>query len=143
MRFYCFFFSSKRRHTRCALVTGVQTCALPISGALLPAQGTPKTPYPPPPTKEAVLTQQDQTASVTLPGTGRSRGFGGNPHYGQRNGRRTREHKYELRADSPQVTGPSGLTPSSDCVGAASFTSASHFDRYCGNAMSRSFKTFA
>src|SRR3546814_12424631 len=31
---YCvvsyFFFSSIRRHTRCALVTGVQTCALPI-----------------------------------------------------------------------------------------------------------------
>src|SRR3546814_5202899 len=26
-----FFFSSIRRHTRCALVTGVQTCALPIS----------------------------------------------------------------------------------------------------------------
>src|SRR3546814_7084553 len=33
MRFasYClFFFSSRRRHTRCALVTGVQTCTLPI-----------------------------------------------------------------------------------------------------------------
>src|SRR3546814_10873934 len=28
-----FFFSSRRRHTRCALVTGVQTCALPISSA--------------------------------------------------------------------------------------------------------------
>src|SRR3546814_11352966 len=28
---FCFFFSSRRRHTRCALVTGVQTCALPIS----------------------------------------------------------------------------------------------------------------
>src|SRR3546814_10596268 len=28
-----FFFSSKRLHTRCALVTGVQTCALPISNA--------------------------------------------------------------------------------------------------------------
>src|SRR3546814_6497511 len=28
---YCFFFSSRRRHTICALVTGVQTCALPIS----------------------------------------------------------------------------------------------------------------
>src|SRR3546814_8282166 len=27
---YLFFFSSRRRHTRCALVTGVQTCALPI-----------------------------------------------------------------------------------------------------------------
>src|SRR3546814_19856142 len=26
----CFFFSSRRRHTRCALVTGVQTWALPI-----------------------------------------------------------------------------------------------------------------
>src|SRR3546814_1580390 len=26
-----FFFSSRIRHTRCALVTGVQTCALPIS----------------------------------------------------------------------------------------------------------------
>src|SRR3546814_3488721 len=30
MRRFCFFFSSGRRHTRCALVTGVQTCALPI-----------------------------------------------------------------------------------------------------------------
>src|SRR3546814_6451735 len=42
MSFFCFFmltvlymslmflFSSRRRHTRCALVTGVQTCALPI-----------------------------------------------------------------------------------------------------------------
>src|SRR3546814_10763685 len=27
---WIFFFSSRRRHTRCALVTGVQTCALPI-----------------------------------------------------------------------------------------------------------------
>src|SRR3546814_6914216 len=27
----CFLFSSRRRHTSCALVTGVQTCALPIS----------------------------------------------------------------------------------------------------------------
>src|SRR3546814_1932875 len=31
MRVFVFcFFSSRRRHTRCALVTGVQTCALPI-----------------------------------------------------------------------------------------------------------------
>src|SRR3546814_12280349 len=27
---WLFFFASRRRHTRCALVTGVQTCALPI-----------------------------------------------------------------------------------------------------------------
>src|SRR3546814_6238199 len=31
----CFFFSSRRRHTSCALVTGVQTCALPIFGGIL------------------------------------------------------------------------------------------------------------
>src|SRR3546814_18079130 len=37
-----FFFSSRRRHTRCALVTGVQTCALPIS-----ALGGPLSPFAP------------------------------------------------------------------------------------------------
>src|SRR3546814_1853661 len=38
--YVCFFcFSSRRRHTRCALVTGVQTCALPISS------GAPVFPY--------------------------------------------------------------------------------------------------
>src|SRR3546814_9135604 len=35
----CFFFSSRRRHTRCALVTGVQTCALPIFLAVGTADG--------------------------------------------------------------------------------------------------------
>src|SRR3546814_9698249 len=30
---FSFFLSSRRRHTRCALVTGVQTCALPIYGS--------------------------------------------------------------------------------------------------------------
>src|SRR3546814_16216978 len=34
---FLFFFSRRRRHTRCALVTGVQTCALPIlTGAAVP-----------------------------------------------------------------------------------------------------------
>src|SRR3546814_2544324 len=32
-------FSSRRRHTRCALVTGVQTCALPISAAEIRVTG--------------------------------------------------------------------------------------------------------
>src|SRR3546814_1512552 len=31
----CLFFSSRRRHTSCALVTGVQTCALPISASVI------------------------------------------------------------------------------------------------------------
>src|SRR3546814_10343173 len=34
---YVFFFSSRRRHTRCALGPGVQTCALPIYLLRLPA----------------------------------------------------------------------------------------------------------
>src|SRR3546814_2403596 len=37
--FWLFFFSSRRRHTRCALVTGVQTCALPIFQASLAPDG--------------------------------------------------------------------------------------------------------
>src|SRR3546814_3950954 len=40
-----FFFSSRRRHTRCALVTGVQTCALPILSR----------PLDPPPAREAAI----------------------------------------------------------------------------------------
>src|SRR3546814_13980470 len=36
-----FFFSSRRRHTRCALVTGVQTCALPICSCALTAGTVP------------------------------------------------------------------------------------------------------
>src|SRR3546814_4981633 len=40
--FFVFFFSSRRRHTRCALVTGVQTCALPICR---PRQADPADPH--------------------------------------------------------------------------------------------------
>src|SRR3546814_13229989 len=36
----CFFFSSRRRHTSCALVTGVQTCALPICTQVFRSDGT-------------------------------------------------------------------------------------------------------
>src|SRR3546814_7307105 len=36
---FLFFFSSRIRHTRCALVTGVQTCALPIWAAGQPGNG--------------------------------------------------------------------------------------------------------
>src|SRR3546814_5421098 len=39
-----FFFSSRRRHTRCALVTGVQTCALPIWIFMTPYNPPSRTP---------------------------------------------------------------------------------------------------
>src|SRR3546814_6443385 len=39
--FRVFFFSSRRRHTSCALVTGVQTCALPIYRLAI-AEGRPE-----------------------------------------------------------------------------------------------------
>src|SRR3546814_8431533 len=42
MLYFVFFFSSRRRHTRCALVTGVQTCALPISVAEVLSDFDPK-----------------------------------------------------------------------------------------------------
>src|SRR3546814_10395363 len=35
-----FFLSSRSRHTRCALVTGVQTCALPISPSSPPVRSS-------------------------------------------------------------------------------------------------------
>src|SRR3546814_715435 len=41
-----FFFSSRRRHTRCALVTGVQTCALPICQCDQRAAGQGNSPWP-------------------------------------------------------------------------------------------------
>src|SRR3546814_9138849 len=37
---FIFFFSSRRRHTRCVLVTGVQTCALPISSGRASSSAT-------------------------------------------------------------------------------------------------------
>src|SRR3546814_5078400 len=36
---FLWFFSSRRRHTRCALVTGVQTCALPLISATMSTAG--------------------------------------------------------------------------------------------------------
>src|SRR3546814_10976111 len=41
MTWFVVFFSSRRRHTSCALVTGVQTCALPISLFQKALDGTP------------------------------------------------------------------------------------------------------
>src|SRR3546814_12284521 len=55
---YVFFFSSRRRHTRCALVTGVQTCALPIC-EILGKQAQPVTDLPGCKTKTVLVTAFD------------------------------------------------------------------------------------
>src|SRR3546814_16577399 len=55
-----FFFSSRRRHTSCALVTGVQTCALPIStGANQMTQTFPATSATATPTPSAIIAQPE------------------------------------------------------------------------------------
>src|SRR3546814_1948265 len=69
-----FFFSSRRRHTRCALVTGVQTCALPIllldeNGESLSGRDGP----PPPRLREAIAAAEAGNNIVQLPGGGRLR----------------------------------------------------------------------
>src|SRR3546814_3905739 len=57
---FLFFCSSRRRHTRCALVTGVQTCALPIYPKLGPLCRAAKTLWPDPedPGASAVLSNK-------------------------------------------------------------------------------------
>src|SRR3546814_5208836 len=58
-----FFFSSRRRHTRCALVTGVQTCALPILAALVTFLASRSITRP----LRSLRTQDDTMANQTLP----------------------------------------------------------------------------
>src|SRR3546814_20490271 len=68
--FIVFFFSGRRRHTGCALVTGVQTCALPIFLALFAFAGfaapaaaeDAALPYDPPTSADTVLTTGDGEA---------------------------------------------------------------------------------
>src|SRR3546814_2295587 len=57
-----FCFSSRRRHTRCALVTGVQTCALPIFLALTQLQQQTQTALP----QKEFLQRIDSYADRTL-----------------------------------------------------------------------------
>src|SRR3546814_10262197 len=62
-----FFFSSRRRHTRCALVTGVQTCALPILAAQAqdPSEGEIlATVYAPGPPDAAEMTEGPQVEGI-------------------------------------------------------------------------------
>src|SRR3546814_4660066 len=58
-----FFFSSRRRHTRCALVTGVQTCALPI----YMRRGT---------TRTKNMDTPDSASDLERPGSGSAGGTG-------------------------------------------------------------------
>src|SRR3546814_3268994 len=75
-------FSSRRRHTRCALVTGVQTCALPIFAkalcALRPhAVLSPRFPGAVPPDEPARTFQRGPVAQLdrALPSEGRGHRF--------------------------------------------------------------------
>src|SRR3546814_19244433 len=79
-----FFFSSRRRHTRCALVTGVQTCALPIYRFM----------------KEAgVPDSREQAIAISAPSASRTCR------------RPSREMAMALRRSSPAPCIPEGITP--------------------------------
>src|SRR3546814_9600280 len=83
---WVFFFSSRRRHTKCALVTGVQTCALPIWPA------APAAP-PRPPTAAAARSRRPRTARAArlragCPPDARSPGAGNRDRTGVVQGKR-------------------------------------------------------
>src|SRR3546814_6577152 len=61
------FFSSRRRHTRCALVTGVQTCALPICQIGRGVENAAELQADPERFKDAVLGALPSTLFVLLP----------------------------------------------------------------------------
>src|SRR3546814_4896643 len=61
----CFFFSSRRRHTRCALVTGVQTCALPIYTNTTPTPAPQRAGQPVDPIKTAGHIAAARVAAIT------------------------------------------------------------------------------
>src|SRR3546814_9562514 len=63
-----FFFSSRRRHTRCALVTGVQTCALPICAPVQLYRGGPTALA-----SEALSRPSDGRTGAVTPVTGEDR----------------------------------------------------------------------
>src|SRR3546814_3505145 len=65
--FFFFFFPSRRRHARCALVTGVQTCALPISRADRHAEGKRRARLHPAGGQRAVGGALHQRVSIGLP----------------------------------------------------------------------------
>src|SRR3546814_9319955 len=73
-----FFFSSRRRHTRCALVTGVQTCALPICAlaAFDPLAAGPASVAAQPADPNAVQNRQDQKEAFLKAGSTETRNSG-------------------------------------------------------------------
>src|SRR3546814_3636074 len=82
-----FFFSSRRRHTRCALVTGVQTCALPIC-----ARGGPSSPR-----SSGIRDERNQRVD--------SSSAGRYPHRHRRYGRRRRVGgRYSRRSSHSSLT---------------------------------------
>src|SRR3546814_2620285 len=80
--------ASRRRHTRCALVTGVQTCALPISFGFTKRLGE----------KSEISFSADYELNGKVKGTGPSAGTTLNSHYGFTGISRSEEHTSELQS---------------------------------------------
>src|SRR3546814_1671697 len=94
---YCFvFFSSRRRHTRCALVTGVQTCALPISSMLRNATRNAREPRKPRIGNRVNSLPTDGGAFFINPRTREDWKWVGCPEIGRES---CREREWQLRVD--------------------------------------------
>src|SRR3546814_9320295 len=85
---WCFFLSGRRRHTRCALVTGVQTCALPISE------------------DDDVLRSRDRTVAAILFGDRDRRVLRGGGGGEERRGERERGDRMQVESPNHLVMSP-------------------------------------
>src|SRR3546814_6629316 len=100
----CYFFSSRRRHTRCALVTGVQTCALPISIGHCTRHCGPTSQYPRLRPSRAVLSCAGAadllSGNVGILTPPEQRPYSNRPHRGWSGGHslRSEEHTSELQS---------------------------------------------
>src|SRR3546814_8228778 len=66
LMWFVFLFSSRRRHTICALVTGVQTCALPISALVSIVEGAREHLQPDPEVEANPAAHYDQVLELDL-----------------------------------------------------------------------------
>src|SRR3546814_19232032 len=121
--YFVFFFSSRRRHTRCALVTGVQTCALPISSLARRAAAGSVPQGHPPGLATLVTSPEDRSSSLRWPA--RQSGV-------------SDTHAPQSHPSSPKLHNPHSSAPPLPCIAEPAPPHRPHdsFWRTCGRSLS-------